>query len=85
MIMQLYLEMAVFVATPFSHTLAQNKILPLFHPKSKHKKKSDQWLRSFYDYSTHQRVYLCSLSHCALLITLHGPVFPLLLSALHLL
>lgn len=39
MIMQLYLEMAVFVATPFSHTLAQNKILPLFHPKSKHKKK----------------------------------------------
>lgn len=47
MIMQLYLEMAVFVATPFSHTLAQNKILPLFHPKSKHTKKVISGLGAF--------------------------------------
>lgn len=58
MIMQLYLELAVFIATHFSHTLAQNKTLLHFHPKNKQTKKVISGLGTFMT-TAHTAVCIC--------------------------
>lgn len=63
-----------FLLPPLSLTHSYKYTSRSFSVSHTHKETGDQWFRNFYDYSTQCSVHLCSRSHRALLVTLHGPV-----------